>query len=282
MLNIFKSKGVDAKEKMKALLGDYQLPSFPVVIMNALEKVRDADASSAQIAELVASDPGLSVKLLTTVNSAAYALRNKVNNIDHAVSLMGRGELESILISMAVHQLLPTGNDSGFDGQAFWRVAARRAALARGLADLIDPSNRSESFTAALLQDMAVPVLAQQRTLEYSPVLESWYATGADLASLERENFEWDHATVAMWMCDDWGFPDRIAEAIGAHHGTGGELTALPAVSLVSALNGQDDSAGIDQLIERAHADHGLSEDQLVEIVQSSISAAEEISRMFA
>ena len=280
MLNIFKKKSVDAREQMQAVLGDYKLPSFPVVIMNALEKVRDTDAPQAEIAELVSSDPGLSVKLLTTVNSAAYSLKHKVNNIDHAVSLMGRGELESILISMAVHQLLPVNNDSGIDGRRFWRTAARRAALARALADLIDPSNRSESFTAALLQDMAIPVLAQQRAQEYGPVLECWYATGADLASLEREIFGWDHAIVAMWMCDDWGFPVRIAEAIGAHHGTDGELVALPAVNLVSDLSGQDDSVGVDYLIERAHTDYGLPEDQLVEIVESSISAAEEISRM--
>lgn len=267
---------------MKEVLGDYRLPSFPAVIMSALEKVRDMDASQADIAGLVLSDPGLSVKLLTTVNSAAYSLKHKVNNIDHAVSLMGRGELESVLISMAVHQLLPVDNVSGFDSQRFWRTAARRAALARGLADFIDPSNRSECFTAALLQDMAIPVLAQQRAMEYRPVLECWYATGADLAFLERENFDWDHAMVAMWMCDEWGFPARITEAIGAHHGTADELAALPAVNLVSALSGQDESGAIDQLIERAHTEYDLPEDQLVEIVESSLLAAEEISRMLS
>ena len=110
MLNIFKKKQIDPKEQMKAVLGDYELPSFPVIILNALEKVRDAEASGAEISELVATDPGLSVRLLTTVNSAAYALKHKINSIDHAVSLMGRGELESILISMAVHEVVPTEN----------------------------------------------------------------------------------------------------------------------------------------------------------------------------
>lgn len=282
MLNIFKKKPVDPKQQMREVLGDYQLPSFPVVIMSALEKVRDADAPQAQIAELVASDPGLSVKLLTTVNSAAYSLKHKVNNIDHAVSLMGRSELESILISMAVHQLLPVDTDALFDGKNFWRIAARRAALARVLADHIDPSNRSESFTAALLQDMAIPVLAQQRAQEYGPVLEYWYETGADLASLEREKFGWDHAVVAMWMCDDWGFPTAISEAIGAHHGSDGELVALPAVSLVSSLSGQDSTDGIDILIQRAHEEYGLPKEQLAELVESSMSAAEEISQMFS
>lgn len=283
MLNIFKKKQIDPKEQMKAVLGEYQLQSFPVIVMNALEKVRDADASNPEISDLVATDPGLSVRLLTTVNSAAYALRHKVSNVDHAVSLMGRGELESVLISMAVHEVMPADNIPGFDAHRFWGAAARRAALARGLADLIDPSSRSESFTAALLQDMAIPILAQQRADDYGPVLERWHANGADLATLEREAFGWDHATVAMWMCDDWGFPDRIAEAIGAHHGTDdNELVALPAVSLVSVLREQDDAtSGVEQLIENACENYNLPEEQVIELVDSSFAAAEDISRMF-
>jgi HD-like signal output (HDOD) protein len=283
MLNIFKKKQIDPKEQMKAVLGEYQLQSFPVIVMNALEKVRDADASNPEISDLVATDPGLSVRLLTTVNSAAYALRHKVSNVDHAVSLMGRGELESVLISMAVHEVMPADNIPGFDAHRFWGAAARRAALARGLADLIDPSSRSESFTAALLQDMAIPILAQQRAEDYGPVLERWHANGADLATLEREAFGWDHATVAMWMCDDWGFPDRIAEAIGAHHGTDdNELVALPAVSLVSVLREQDDAtSGVEQLIENACENYNLPEEQVIELVDSSFAAAEDISRMF-
>ena len=283
MLNIFKRKKIDPKEQMRAVLGDYKLPSFPVIVMNALEKTRDADASNSEIAELVATDPGLSVRLLTTVNSAAYALRHKVNNVDHAVSLMGRGELESILISMAVHEVMPSENIPLFDAHRFWGAAARRASLARGLANLIDPSAHSESFTAALLQDMAIPVLAQQRADDYGPVLENWYANGMDLASLERERFDWDHATVAMWMCDDWGFPDRIAEAIGAHHGTDDdELTALPAVSLVSVLREHEEASGVEQIVENAYENYNLPRDQVVKLVDTCFSAANDISRMFA
>jgi HD-like signal output (HDOD) protein len=283
MLNIFKKKQIDPKEQMKAVLGDYELPSFPVIVMNALEKVRGAEVTNSEISELVATDPGLSVRLLTTVNSAAYALKHKVSNIDHAVSLMGRGELESILISMAVHEVMPTENIPVFDAQRFWGAAARRASLARGLADLVDPSSRSESFTAALLQDMAIPILARQRAADYGPVLEHWYANGADLVTLEREAFDWDHATVAMWMCNDWGFPDRIAEAIGAHHGTNDdELAALPAVSLVSCLREQEEDSGVERLVENAYENYNLPRDQVVDLVDESFAAANDIALMFS
>ena len=199
------------------------------------------------------------------------------------MSLMGRGELESILISMAVHEVIPTDKITGFDLQHFWHTAAHRAALARQLADLIDPSARSESFTAALLQDMAIPILVQQRTDDYAPVLEQWYATGADMAKMEREAFGWDHAMVAMWMCDDWGFPARMAEAIGAHHGSDDdELHELPAVSLVALLCDQDTSSGIEQLVESAYDEFGLDRDVVVAMAKASSADAEEIVSMFS
>lgn len=280
MLNMFKKKPLDPKAELQAVLGGYELPSFPALIMHALEKVRDENASLSEIAELVAADPGLSARLLKTVNSAAYALNHKVKNIDHAVSLMGRGELESIIITLAVSKVLPVEQGSGIDLRSFWHAAARRAAVARSLADLIDPSSRSESFTAALLQDMAIPVLARQRAEDYGPVLASWRESGTDLAELEREVFDWDHTLVAMWMCDMWDFPERIASAIGAHHGAAADGSQpLPVVSLVAMLR-EGEPSGMDELVETVHASYGLPHEQLVSLATSSETAADEIARM--
>ena len=283
MRNLFKRIISSPREEMQAVLGDYELPSFPVIVLNALEKVRDESAAPSAIAEVVAADPGLTVQLLKTVNSAAYSLKHKVENIDHAVSLLGRGELETILISMGVREVLPVVNIQGFDMQRFWRTAARRAATARALADLIDPSKRSESYTAALLQDMAIPVLAQRRPDDYGPLLERWHATDTDLAVLEREVFGWDHAMVAMWMCDDWDFPERLTQAIGAHHGSEESgLAPLPAVSLVALLREIDAAPGVEALIDKACEDHGLARDRVEALVETSFEAAEDIARMIA
>lgn len=91
---------------------------------------------------------------------------------------------------------------AGFDSERFWKTAARRASVARAVADHMDPSRRSESFTAALLQDMAIPVLIQARGQEYLSLLQGWYAGDGDVASMEREAFDWDRGQVAKRMCE--------------------------------------------------------------------------------
>ena len=60
--------------------------------------------------------------------------------------MLGKNQLESMLICCAVNQALPRDNVEGFEASRFWTAAARRAAIAARLADLIDPATRSETW----------------------------------------------------------------------------------------------------------------------------------------
>jgi HD-like signal output (HDOD) protein len=284
MLKLFKKKTADPKEELKAVLGDYELPSFPAIVMSALERIRDEDASLSSIADLMSSDPGLTVRLLGTVNSAAFGLKHTVRNIHHAVSLMGRNQLESMLISMAVGQSLPQAAAEGYDSSRFWTTSAQRATTARALSDLLDPSASSESFTAGLLQDLAIPILAHSKGEEYGRLLEEWHEGGEDLASSEAQLFGWNHAWVGSWLCQEWSFPEKLTLAIGAHHGGGDEEEdeGLPAASLVASLREVDHQRGIEQLVESARDHYGIPSDQTAGLIESSFEAAEEIARLFA
>ncbi|MDJ0890775.1 MAG: HDOD domain-containing protein [Gammaproteobacteria bacterium] len=282
MLSLFRTKRAERGADLHPVVSKYELPSFPALILRALEKVRDENAALSEIAELVSADPGLSARLLRTVNSSAYCLRHKVQSIAHAISLLGRGALESMLVAMAVQQILPRPTAAEFDPVRFWRTAARRASVARAVADHVDPSRRSESFTAGLLQDMAIPVLLLARPQEYVPLLRRWYAGDGDLVSLERDAFDWDHGQVARQMCDEWSFPEIIAAAIGAHHEHWTpDVSVLPAVHLVAPLHETQDEPGISQVVEMGES-LGLAADQMQSLLDASFDEADEIAQLFA
>ncbi|MCP3979363.1 MAG: HDOD domain-containing protein [bacterium] len=283
MLRLFRKARKDPQQSLREALGDFELPVFPGILTAALERVRDEDASFADIGDLVASDPGLSVRMLKTVNSVAFALRHEVRNVHHAVSLLGRSQLESILISMAVSQALPSQSVKGFHSKRFWSTAARRAVAGRALAELIDPSHRSESFTACLLQDLAIPILAHRREPEYGELLECWHRGEEELPQLERQAYGWDHAGVGESLCQEWGFPELLSRSIGSHHEAFEEQTeevALPAAGLVALLREVDEQTGIDRLVDAAQQHFGLEADCTVETLRSSFEAAEEFARM--
>ncbi len=283
MLKLFARKHVDSKAQLKEVFDGYSLPTFPAVYLEALRQIRDSSSTAASLADVLASDPGLTVRLLGTVNSAAFGLRSPVTSMHHAVSMLGRGHVESMLISLASHSALPADQCEGFEPDRFWLAAARRAATARALADRVTPAERSQCFTAALLSDMAVPVLCTRKGADYARILQRSHEGEGELPELELAAFGWDHAQVAALMCDEWGFPEVIAEAIASHHGTSDpDVRELPPVTVAALIPEVDGDRGIAAVAERAHDVMGMDLDAAQELVENSFLQAGEIAEQFA
>ena len=282
MLQLFARKDADPQTQLKEVFEGYALPTFRAIYIEALQQVRDSGSSAAKLADVLALDPGLTMRLLGTVNSAAFGLRSPVKSVHHAVSMLGRGHIESMLISLAAHSALPVDPCGGFEPSRFWRAAARRAATARALADRVNPAECSECFTAGLLLDMAVPVLSAREGPAYAGILEKWHKGEGELHEMEQAAFGWDHAQVASLMCREWGFPDVIAEAIASHHGgDAGDAPTLPAVNLAALIPEVDGDLAIAAVAERAHEAIGMDVDDVRELVENSFLQAEEIAEQF-
>ena len=262
-------------------LKNYELPSFSGVVLSALETLRDPTATAESASEILAADPGVSVKLLALANSACFGLSRPVQSVAHAISLLGQTQVEAMLLSVAVSGVLPRSPIPQLKASQFWRAAARRAVLARSLARLIDRDHIHETFTASLLQDMAIPLFAQLKSAEYGEVLEQWRSEQLDLAELERQRFGWDHAMMGAWMCERWRFSDSLLRTIGAHHGLWAE-TELPAVTLVSCLT---DAAGDDygqaQFVQNVCDRYSLPEQDVADLIAHSAVEAAELSSLF-
>ena len=63
-LDFFKRKQKDPKQELKALLGDFELHSFPAGVMNVLGMLRDPDSAIKDIADNIQMDPGMNIKIL--------------------------------------------------------------------------------------------------------------------------------------------------------------------------------------------------------------------------
>ncbi len=169
-----------------------------------------------------------------------------------------------------------------YDPSAFWLTSARRAMLASELAQILCPAKESECFTAAFLQDMALPFLVYHRRDDYDPIIKKWHLEGGDLAQLEREVLEWDHAEVATWICNEWGFPENIALAIKNHHNPDVEKDheALAPVRLVSILREDDSNDGVDEMIANAGAVYNISKEKMQSIIEPAFEKAKDLARM--
>ena len=180
----------------------------------------------SELSKLIASDVGLSTKVLSTVNSSYYGLRHKVNSVQHAVALLGIKRIRSLTIAFVVSQQLPT-RVAGFDRLTFWQSSVQRGVFAQHIAAETAPGTEAEAFTGALLQDMALPILLSQWSTHYLPVVELARSSGRPLNQVEDEQLSWNHAQAGAWMARNWALPDVLVCCVGLHHATLDQVRSL-------------------------------------------------------
>jgi len=72
-------------------------------------------------------------------------------------------------------------------------------------------------FTAALLQDMAIPILARELPNSYVKLLESRKQGQIRLSALESQEFGWTHAQAAVLIARHWKLPTGLIDLIETH-----------------------------------------------------------------
>lgn len=279
MFQLFR-KSKESRARLDTIMAGAEPPTFRAGLMRALEVLRDPDSENPAIAAALNWEPGLVVRLLRTANSAAYGLRNPVDSVQHAVAVLGRARLEQLVLAVAVKDTLPMPEVPGFEASRYWTCAFFRAALARAIAERVHPASQEVSFTAGLLQDMAIPILARARP-EYGPVLEAWHgAPDSALHELEQREFGWSHDEAGGLLAAEWELPERISKAIQLHHDdTVGDDELLPALRLVAVHRETEAELGIEALLEDGRSLYGLAPDWLAAAVETSMEQARQLSR---
>ncbi len=283
LFGFLRKKKKDPLEELHHLLEGFELPSFPKAALEILKTLRDPRATSVEIARKISADPGIHLNVLKTVNSAAFGLPRRISSIEHAVALLGRARLESLVLPLAVRDTLPKIDTPCLDLKKFWLSACRRASLARQVAKILHPTTHVESFTAGLLQDMAIPVIMHVKKQSYCPTLETWNsAKEVSLDDLERKNFGFDHQTVGALMAEEWNLPGYLVQAIGAHHRLKDGVE--PAIYLVSHIRynrDPEDGPDLDLLLDVAQKELHLSAETMKPLIEKAFADAEDLARVF-
>lgn len=266
------------KKKPPAELEAFDIPSFSAAVINLLGKLRNPEISINELTKELELDPGLHIRVLKTVNSSAFGLSHKVSNIKHAVNLLGRGRLESLVLSVTVKNDLETNQQAAWlDMSQFWKTASRQAAVARILATALHPNTQSDVFTIGLLQNMAVPVLANREGDRYRTLYQRWQTEDINLAEEELQLFGIDHATLGAQMAEHWGFPESLVLGIGEHHEL--ESPDIPLSVKIAALmkeNQQEDSAAA--LAQAATQLFDLDNETLLPLIEEALQHSAELS----
>jgi HD-like signal output (HDOD) protein len=199
------------------LLSSAQLPALPQSAIRLLELSQNPDNGPAEFAQPIESDPGLTGQVLKFVNSSYFGFSREISSVKLAITLVGIRTIKNFSLWSAVFSLMPNPKCGPFDLKSLWQDSLRRALFARAVGKLLGLKEAEDLFAGALLQDMAIPLLAKEQPQRYLALLEGRRAGEQRLSDLERAEFGWTHAEAAGFMARQWSLPEEFAQLIEAH-----------------------------------------------------------------
>lgn len=200
-----------------------ELPTMPEVLLKLNEVVANADASAADVANVVSKDPAVSTNILRIVNSAYYGLQVRVSSVSLAVSVMGFNMTKKVALKAAVFSAFGKRREKiqHFDPLAFWKhaiwtgVAARAlAAQSKAFADV----HPEDIYIAGLLHDIGKIILMEKAAPRYLAMLRRAVQEKRPETEIEIDDFGFTHADVGSVLAIKWSLPEDLAIAIRYHH----------------------------------------------------------------
>ncbi|MGD9790297.1 MAG: HDOD domain-containing protein [Phycisphaerales bacterium] len=200
------------------VLGCQSLPTLPTIAVQLLELTRDPKVSMTRIGKLVKSDVGLSAKVLRTVNSSFFCLKQPCSTIDRALAYLGLNTVKSLVLGFSlVDSAKNIQQDSGFDLDAYWKRTIYAATATRTVAEFTRACDPDEAFTAGLFQDMGMMAMFVAIPEEYVPLLAE-AESHEKLREDERRELGFDHAVVGAELAKKWKLQEAMVECIANHH----------------------------------------------------------------
>lgn len=208
---------VSRSKTLKDLLAGAQLPALPQSAIRLLELSQDPNKGPSEFAMPIEADPGLAGQVLRFVNSSYFGFAREISSVKLAIQLVGIRTVKNFALWSAVFSLMPNPKCGPFDLRNLWVDSLRRGLFARATGKVLGVQEAEDLFAAALLQDMAIPVLAKELPEAYGKLLSERHETGTRLSELEFAQFGWDHAVAGGVICRMWSLPETFAKLVEQH-----------------------------------------------------------------
>ncbi len=222
-----------------------KLPSFPPIASRLLQTLSKEDVEIKELTHLIAADAAFSAEILRLANSALFGLEAQVDNLTHAVMMLGLARVKSLTMTVAIMKGYLKGVLKSETLRRCWTHSLACAFLAEEIAPVWG-KDKDFAYTAGLLHDIGRLSLLVAYPAEYTNLLTVAEENGFDVLECERQLFDIDHCEAGRWLAEQWKLPAGFGEVLGEHHAP---PAAQPsATGLIHLACGLADSLGFSVL----------------------------------
>ena len=153
-------------------------------------------------------------------------LVSKVDSIEHAVRVLGVGQLHDMALATSAVGSLSKLRADLFDIHDFWRLSIYAAVRARLLATQCALPSPPRLFVSGLMHNIGTLILAHEVPEAFAECRARAAAIERPYHELQRELFGFDYAEVGAELMLKWSLPDTLIEPVKLHTGAIANLTA--------------------------------------------------------
>jgi HD-like signal output (HDOD) protein len=190
------------------------LQTQPEVAAKVVSLVSNPDAGLRQYADVIKTDPSLAGRLLRLANSAFFAQRQPVTNLDRACVLLGLERLKAVAMGFYLSRAASTGDAFA---RRIWGEGVYRACLASELSRQLCPGYAPEAFCIGLMLDAGIPILCKSLGQPAQAIYTAMESPAKQFKA-EFDSLAFTHVDVAAVLARRWRLPDLLAKPIERHH----------------------------------------------------------------
>jgi putative nucleotidyltransferase with HDIG domain len=163
-------------------------------------------------------DVSLVASVLKLANSAFYGLRRQVGSLKHALLLLGKGEVQSLVLSQVLFQAFKVPNEE----QKQLMVGVWKHSLECALAAEIIAEHCGEDdpayFLGGMRHDIDKLIVVQKYLKEIEDLANYQQLAGGNCLALEMESLGCGHNELGGQILHRWMFPKQLVEMVREHH----------------------------------------------------------------
>lgn len=273
---------------LEEILSCPSLPSLPAVAVRVIELTGDPNVKLADLGHAIEADQGLVSKVLRTVNSCYYGLRQRCATIEKALVLLGLNPVKSLALSFSLVGAIENENDAGsFDYVKYWRRGLFTAVGARVFAERIGVEDPDEAFLGGLLQDVGMVAMHRALGERYDEVVRG-AGRHRNLVAAELRAFDVQHPDVGAMLAERWRLPAALVLPVRYHERpTAAPPACVPLIRCVGlgnivhdVLTEDDPAEDMSRLYQRAAQWLGIGQAETDELVKRIGAGARELSSL--
>ncbi len=210
------SEVVELHENLSGRLDKIGIESQPEVVLRLLDLSSRRDAQLLDYAKVIKADYAISGRVLKLANSALFAQRTPVTNLERACLLLGIERLKAVSLGFHLSRAASAGDDKGI-ARKVWGQSVFRACLAAEAARIGAPGLVAEAFVIGLMMDAGIPLMHRLLGESYLATYNDCAAPGA-LHRREFDTLPFTHVDIAAVMVRKWRFPEVLSRPLELHH----------------------------------------------------------------